>query len=98
MNARENNIINQLKNLAVLRSLKKQLKNDELKCNYEKNKGIPLIEIPYTHKKYEKVIEYLKLKSVIKNRWDLKTILEHRLKYDHSAVCEVTVHLEVYVQ
>ncbi len=44
---------------------KMQQKNDELKREYAKKHNIKLIEIPYTHKKYEKVIEYLRTKSVI---------------------------------
>ena len=42
-----------------------QSKNDELKRKYADNHKIPLIEIPYTCKKYENVMEFLKQKSII---------------------------------
>lgn len=42
-----------------------QSKNDELKRIYADKHKIPLLEIPYTCKKYENVIEFLKQKAVI---------------------------------
>lgn len=43
-----------------------QKKNDELKRSYAKEHGIPLYEIPYKNKKFEKVEAFLREKEVIK--------------------------------
>lgn len=43
----------------------RQRKNDDLKRKYAKEKGIPLFEIPYKNKKYEKVEKFLQERGVI---------------------------------
>lgn len=43
-----------------------QKKNDELKRSYAKEHGIPLYEIPYKNKKFEKVEAFLREKEIIK--------------------------------
>lgn len=45
--------------------LEEQKKNDERKRMYAAEHCIPLYEIPYTNKKYEKVQDYLKSKGII---------------------------------
>lgn len=42
-----------------------QKKNDELKRSYAKEHGIPLYEIPYKNKKFEKVEAFLRKKEII---------------------------------
>lgn len=42
-----------------------QKKNDELKRKYAAEHGIPLLEIPYKNKKFEKVEEFLRTNGVI---------------------------------
>lgn len=42
-----------------------QRKNDELKREYAKKNGIPLYEIPYKDKKYEKVEKFLQERGII---------------------------------
>lgn len=43
----------------------RQQKNDDLKRKYAKEKGIPLYEIPYKYKKYERVEKFLQEKGII---------------------------------
>lgn len=48
-----------------MRQFELQKRNDELKRAYAKNQGISLYEIPYTSKKYEKVVSLLKSHGII---------------------------------
>lgn len=43
-----------------------QKKNDDLKREYAKNIGIPLYEIPYKNKKYEKVESFFREVGILK--------------------------------
>lgn len=47
------------------RGYEKQVKNDEIKRNYAKELGIPLIEIPYKCKTYDDEVEFLKKEGII---------------------------------
>ena len=42
-----------------------QQRNDALKRNYAEENGIPLYEIPYKNKRFEKVESFLKEKGIL---------------------------------